>query len=188
MLMRAAVALLLSASAEGFVATRPFSTSRRTVRMCDGEMARTMNPVDVSPAAEAIQQELKPHNLVGKGVNADPTPLADGSIPINIKFDIRWFIFLSLFSIGEEPILEATRPIREISLFGLQPFDAIISSLAGPVVRSSDPATVGQGLHEVPTGGLFIVVAYFIHWKGWDADLMRAVRRQQQVYRDRDRV
>ena len=148
------------------------------------EMVRGID-VDVGSAADDIQAELANSARLPNVYTADPVPNADGSRPINIKFDIRWFLFLSLFSIGEGPILEATAPLRELSLFGVQPFDWLISTLAGPVVRSADN---GQSLHEVPTGGLVIVVAYFIHWKGWDADVVRMFRRQLQLYRDRDRV
>jgi hypothetical protein len=159
----------------------PSSRRAQFVRLSESETTSATD-VDVSPAAEAIQAEMS----AGPNVyTADPVPNADGSRPINIKFDVRWFLFLSLFSIGEEPILEATAPLRELSLFGVQPFDWLISVLAGPVVRSSAD---GQGLHDVPTGGLVIVVAYFIHWKGWDADVVRTFRRQLQLFRDRDRL
>merc|ERR1712072_984197 len=81
---------------------------------------------------------------------ADPR-LPDGRIPLNVKLDVRWFIFLGLFCAGEDYIMDVSTPLREISVLGTHPFDAIISLLAGPVVRSTT-AEAGH-LHEVPTGG-----------------------------------
>ena len=154
----------------------------------DAKLADVIPAVDVTPAAEEINarqpsefEEYK--SRVGKGVNADERN-PDGSIPIKFNFDIRWFLFLGIFAAGEDSILEVTAPLRELSVGGVQPFDAIISTLAGPVVRGDPDA---RGLHEVPTGGLAILVAYFVYWKGWLDDGMQAVKRQMQIRRDSGR-
>ena len=149
--------------------------------------------VDVTPAARQIRDaEARPpseHEMylarVGKGINADPAPLADGSIPLRFNFDVRWFLFLSIFSLGEDTLLAYTEPLRELSVGGYHPFDAIISTLAGPVVRSSDPASDPNSLHEVPTGGLAVLALYFVYWKGWAQEAGRNM--QGMVRRMRER-
>ena len=197
--MRATVLASVLAVCTAFNLPLHASTSRircvpPALQMDDRQEA-TAADVDVSMAAADVErlvaeEEESPtglqsmQSLVGKGLLADER-LPDGRIPIRINFDIRWFLFLGLFAAGEDSILEATQPLRDLSIGGVQPFDAIVTMLAGPVIRSGDGS---EGtLREVPTGGLVIVLAYFAYWKGWTAQLVTAVRSKMQDFRDRDR-
>lgn len=186
--------LLLAALCSGANAFAP--TSRPTLRVNHAvralpivleETEQTAVDVDVSMAAEDIKATAPYKAMTSlERVSAADPQLPDGKIPVNINLDIRWFIFLGLFCAGEDYIMDISEPVRALSVFGVHPFDAIISSLAGPVVRASD-GEVG-GLHELPTGGLLICLAYFAHYKGWTGDATRALKRRLQLWRDRDRV
>ena len=190
--MRAVAFALLLPLASALVL--PSTPMRHRAPVMSAEEPITTTDIDVSAAASQIQDGFEKVEsqfekdkaakmaLVGKGVNADgPWTLPDGrrGIP-TAKFDIRWFLFLGLFAAGEEPILEATQPLRDWSIGGVQPFDILISTLAGPIVRSTDPdAMTGVGgLAHLPTGGLFICLAYFAYWKGWTADVTRAIEKR----------
>ena len=174
------LALAVTLASSGFVGPHGrvcLPTASRHAPALLGEREQVATDIDVSPAATDIQEQMSEFELyqsrVGKGLNADKQN-PDGSIPLDVKFDIRWFLFLSLFAAGEDSILEVTAPLREMSVGGVQPFDAVISVLAGPVVRSADASATG-GLHDVPTGGAAILALYFLHWKGWLADGTRAM-------------
>ena len=54
-------------------------------------------------------------------------------------------------------MLEWSRPLRQIDILGVQPFDGVLSSLAGPVIRSTKDWE-GAPIAYAPTPALFIIL------------------------------
>ena len=161
--------VLLLEQASGFAAPGAPSASAISAQRClrpvlalpEGDEANSAQP-DVAKASPDPQPEQE---------------RPDGRVRLP-RIDRRYVVFIALFLIGSDRLLEWSKPIREIELGGVRPFDAILSTLAGPLVQTKpleDDIGITYGSETSGTLGLALVVGVFAY-----RNLLPAVQRALQ--------
>lgn len=158
--------VLLLEQASGFAAPGAHSLSAISAQRCirpvlalpEGDEANSAQP-DVTRASSDLEPDQQ---------------LPDGRLRLP-RIDRRYVVFIGLFLIGSDRLLEWSKPIREIEIGGVRPFDAILSTLAGPLVQTTpkvDAIGIEYGSETSGTLGLALVVCFFAY-----RNLLPAVQR-----------